>query len=566
MFTLKLQKQLGRERWDFLIYQIHSLTRRNLQTSGFPTIISTRPSVTVLRKVQETAVQYDRFTFKNNCRKRHTYLGNMLQVVPEGIQKRNCEVIASLLGIASEDVSRIPKKEINEERAQRVYRVLQEFELSSGAVRLYPELLLMNHGAVENYIRIMQESCFTDVREVFILRFRTVCKQSIKVLQNKALLPKIETVINRHCDELGETSEFAKYLIDTLPDDDKRITLFDLRSHILSAYFSKLSLGSHDENRNTFKKYPRLYYKSVNWITRTYKILTETFQFSNDKIRKHLYLLHTDPNNLQRLTQIDTLGGMDMKELSNSRPKVLMSTYETLREIEESFVEHGISFEAIQKYPEVFTLSSTTIKRRLQEMDTTPEFQLFKSHPRVARLLYYQNKAKSRLEEFRTMQVRVPSLHLLSADTKSYNRSVSSGDLRVRGVDVLTFLTDIFKVDRKLIRKSLIRHPHWLHIPLTNVCSVLTYIQTLHSFSEKQLINALPLLLYPVVNVEKEVKNVLSTGEAKLTDEYFLQMVLYFLERQAHFTGDAVWHDKDVRHDDYEEDCESSNKHENNVE
>ncbi|ODM99915.1 Diapolycopene oxygenase, partial [Orchesella cincta] len=554
MFTSKkMHKGLGS-----LIVQL--LKRRDLQTfSTFSTsqsfCLRERPTCAVIRKrFQERRIPYDIFASVNNHHKAHTYVGSILELVPKEIQKRNCEVIANLLGINVEDVSRIPKKEISEEKAQRVYRVLQEFGLSSGSVCLYPELLLMNHGAVENYLRIMQECCFKDIREVFIIRFRTVFKQSIKVLQNKSLLPKVEVIIDRHCAALGETTEFFKYLMDSLPSDEERISLFDLRSHILSAYFSKISLGTHDENQNTFLKYPRLYYKSVNWMTRTHKILTEKLGFSNEKqIRKHLYLMHADPNNLERVTQIQTLGGMDMKTLCQTRPKILMSSFEALKEIEESFIEHGIPFEAVQKYPEVFTLSSATIKQRLEEIDTTPEFQMFKSHPRVARLLYYQNKAKSRLEDFRTMQVRVPSLHLLSSDTKSFNKSLSSGDLRIRGVDILTFLSDVFQVDRKLIRESLIRHPHWLHIPSNNIQTVLAYIQKLHSFSKEQLIDAIPLFLYPVENVEKEVENVLRLGEAKLTDKYFLHMVLYFLERQCHFTGDAVWHARDARHD-YEED------------
>lgn len=236
-----------------------------------------------------------------------------------------------------------------------------------------------------------------------------------------------------------------------------------------------------------------------------------------------------------------------------------MSTYDSLIDIENSLIKHQIPFESVHKYPEVFTLSATTIRQRLQEIDTIPEFQLLKTHPRVARLLYYQNKAKSRLDEFRNSQMRGPSLHLLSSDTKRFNKSVSSGDFRVRGVDVTLFLSEVLKVDKQCVRDSVVRHPHWLHVPLVNIKSVLKFLLSAGNFSSKQLIDAIPILLYPKEKVEEQMEKVLISGDAKLDDDYFLQMVLYYLERPVHFTGDAVWPEKTI-HQEYDDEDGNSQK------
>lgn len=268
-------------------------------------------------------------------------------------------------------------------------------------------------------------------------------------------------------------------------------------------------------------------------------------------------MLHTDPSNLTKVMTIESLGGMDIKKACHLRPKILMSAYDTLVDIEKSLQEHSISVESIQKYPEVFTLSASTIRQRLEEMDTIPEFQLLKNHPRVARLIYYHNKAKSRLQEVLTMQLRVPSLHILSSDTKRFNKSIATGDFRLRGVDIILFLSDMLQTDRKLVRKSLIRHPHWLHVPLVNIKSVLKFIQSVGSFTTSQLIDAIPLFLYPKEKVQIEIDNVLKSGDGKLEDKFFLQMVLYYLERSCHFTGDAVWPEKANPQELEEEDGES---------
>lgn len=244
-----------------------------------------------------------------------------------------------------------------------------------------------------------------------------------------------------------------------------------------------------------------------------------------------------------------------LKNLADSRPKILMSSRESLLEIHQSLVDHRIPFEAIQKYPDLFTLSPITVRQRLQDMDNIPEFQILKTHPRVARLLYYQKKAKLRLDKFRTKRIRLPSpsLHMLSVDSKKFNKSLSTGDLRVKGVDVMIHLSDIFQVNKIRVRESLTRHPHWLQISLVNMTSVLTYIKSVHTFSKDQLIDAIPILLYSKDKVEQEFENVLKSGEASHEDSYFLQMVLYFLERPSHFTGDAVWGDNIVKHGDMEE-------------
>lgn len=238
---------------------------------------------------------------------------------------------------------------------------------------------------------------------------------------------------------------------------------------------------------------------------------------------------------------ITSLGGMSLRTICQRRPKILMNTCESLLEIEKSLVFHNIPFESVQKYPEIYTLAPATIQQRLNEIDQIPEFQLLKTHPRIARLLYYHNKAKSRLEEFRSVQLRVPSLHFLSADTKRYQKSLRGGDLRIRGVDVMIYLAETFNVSKKRIRESLTRHPHWLHIPLLTIQESLQHLRSIGNFTTNQLIDAIPLLLYPLEKVQKGIEIAKDVGGTYPEDPYFLQMVLYFIERSSHFSGDAVW-------------------------
>jgi hypothetical protein len=230
-----------------------------------------------------------------------------------------------------------------------------------------------------------------------------------------------------------------------------------------------------------------------------------------------------------------------------------MSQCSSLQEIENLFNQHGIAADSIAKYPEIYTLSPTTVKERLEELDTIPEFAPLKNHNRVIRLLYYQNKAKARIEQFRTLDLTGASLHLLSADTKRFKKLLALGEMKSRGSDMINLISEHLgpKWTHKEIRENLMRHPHWLHCSIMTVKDSLSFIRGFDVFTKEQIFSALPLLLYPKDKIEKEFENVVIFNEAKISDDWFLHMVLYFLERTVHFSGDGVWNSKtDMRDDD----------------
>lgn len=283
---------------------------------------------------------------------------------------------------------------------------------------------------------------------------------------------------------------------------------------------------------------------------------------------KHLYLLSGNPRNtLDILQNVKSLSGMDARHLLYTRPKILMSPKSSLLEIQELFNIHKIPIESVQKYPELYTLSPTTLKERLEEFDTIPEFRPYKNHTRVSRLIYYQNKAKKRLEDFRkssnTTNGTLPSLHILSSDTGRYEKHMQSGE-KGKGVDFISFLVRHFNATKAEIRANITRHKHWLSANIINAKESLQFIESFNVFTKSQIISALPILIYPKEKIQTQFENVLASKEAELKDDFFLHMVLYFLEKEVHFSGDGIWEkqkqdipkyaDTEVHHDHEEED------------
>ncbi len=76
-------------------------------------------------------------------------------------------------------------------------------------------------------------------------------------------------------------------------------------------------------------------------------------------------------------------------------PKLLTSPASNLIEIDDILLkQYKFPPETVQKMLDVYTLSPETVRERLAEIDEVPHFKALKFHPRVLRLVVYQQKAK----------------------------------------------------------------------------------------------------------------------------------------------------------------------------
>jgi len=74
----------------------------------------------------------------------------------------------------------------------------------------------------------------------------------------------------------------------------------------------------------------------------------------------------------------------------------------------------------LAKAPEVYTLASSTVYRRLRKIIETPELASFIGNPQIARLVYNQNKVNSRLKYLQSKNC--VSLNLLVTSNSLFNR------------------------------------------------------------------------------------------------------------------------------------------------
>lgn len=243
------------------------------------------------------------------------------------------------------------------------------------------------------------------------------------------LLYKYITIVNKDVSALRshnyfpEGCDIQKNLVDCFTDVQvpmvenfkENVPLKVARQNVLSRYLEiKLDM-TKQQNEKMWSVYSRVKHKSFRSVQYMLNILMNDLNFSKDRIIKNMYLLYGEPENLEKiLNTIPKIGREDVKEVLYRRPKIIMSSADRIKQCLDHLKAFNIPEEAIQRCTEVLTLGPNTVLERLQELNDIEEFEALTTNPRVLRLVYYQSKARQRLDYLQHLKVRCASLHILS--------------------------------------------------------------------------------------------------------------------------------------------------------
>ncbi|XP_013772358.1 transcription termination factor 5, mitochondrial-like [Limulus polyphemus] len=263
-------------------------------------------------------------------------------------------------------------------------------------------------------------------------------------------------------------------------------------------------------------------------------------------IRANSFLLISHPKNLlQILDRIPELGGKDIREVCMKCPRILSVNAESLEETSGLLSEYGISNTQIHKCANIFTLSPKTVKERLEELNRVAEFQVMKSYERILFLVYYQNKAKQRLQMLNSLGFVSVSLDMLSCSTTNFKKFMYFGEDRCLGKESITYLAIQLNKSDVEVKQSLQVHPNMYRISLLNAKKVVQFLLG-QGFTREQVWKGIPIVLYNVSVVEKHLKNLPDQEEMQpfigwKTNPNVIQLLLYYIERNTRFTGEGVY-------------------------
>ncbi|GLV41616.1 mitochondrial transcription termination factor 5 [Carabus blaptoides fortunei] len=422
---------------------------------------------------------------------------------------------------------------------------LKKMGIQSEDICEFPMSLAIHNNSVEHNAMYLREAGFTHISAQILLRFRSIVKKPISLLKAHNIIPDDTHVPKRLFSYLKPAPNYFP-IVNQFTDEDSIIHIHEI---IFKHYLVWRLESTMSEIERVFKTYDRFKYKSFEIISDMIKLLTEELQFSNQKVLQHGYLLQTGPQTVRTtMKTFPKLAGAEIKSVFYKYPKLIAVSVESLTTILKLLKDFGISDDAIRKCYEIFTLSPESVRFRLQELQSIPEFEVLRKNQRIVQLVLSQNKAKLRLEHLRKLNVKCASINVLCASDTVFGKYVQEGNDRTKGFDLVNFLAQELHDTYKVIRHKLSDNPHWCHVPLTTVQSTLKFLLQ-HQFARREISRLPILLLYPRDKVRealREISRCSDICEPELRPHEKLNLCLYFIERKHHFSGDGVWHKVDT--------------------
>ena len=167
-----------------------------------------------------------------------------------------------------------------------------------------------------------------------------------------------------------------------------------------------------------------------------------------------------------------------------------------------------------------------------------PELWAMRHNKNFFKMVFSFQRTLGRLSYMRTINMRCLSVHLLSTFYPLFRRYVSTGEDRTGGSDMATYLAERLGAPLAEVWHQLRHHPHWRAVPLLAV-SQTTEALLAAGFSAAQLRHALHLCLYPEQRALEAARA--AAASHAVPPEFVLQLALYQLERDGHFSGTGVF-------------------------
>jgi len=303
------------------------------------------------------------------------------------------------------------------------YDTLKSLEYSVDDIIAKPMIIYYGATTLANRHSVLQECGFQNVTVQTLAKYVTVVNKPIEVLKAHSFIPYDVKVAER----LAGLFDGITLPLDLRELESESITLKSLRQTLLNAYLRERLQMDDSDLQKLWRVYSRIRHKSFRAMQDTVELLTNELKFPAERLRKNSFLLYSEADNVRRiLREIPTIDSQDIREIGFRRPKILMSTCDSLKQTLQYVNAFGISEDAVLRCLEVLTLGPETVLERLRDLQEIEEFQVLGTNPRVLRLVHYQNKARLRLDYLNQLRVRCASLHILSCGSEAFAKLVTT--------------------------------------------------------------------------------------------------------------------------------------------
>ncbi|XP_066143941.1 transcription termination factor 5, mitochondrial [Euwallacea fornicatus] len=402
--------------------------------------------------------------------------------------------------------------------------------------------LLISHPVtkINHYNSLLDSGC-THIDAHLLCRALKYFKSSIQIFKLSGYLNSDANVADSLLSHVKPPIEKPKSLCVSLKVLDAKLWT-DIHREILVAWLKIRLQATDDEIAKLLRIHQMIKNKSFRSINENIT-LAEDIGLSRDKILKCGYLLNNYPEYPKiMMQQHPFFAGLDIVKSYKSNPKMMMVNPRKILEIYNILKEYNVTDEQIQCKPDVFTMSSVTLRERLNYIPEVPEFRLLLTHPRMLKLVVHHHKIKNRLDFIRSAKIRCASFKTIGnlADER-FEHFIREGKDYNHPKDVLVFFSQLLKKPCEDLKPKLFSHPYHAYVPLLDIESTY-FLLTDMGYLVENLARCPQILLYPRDKVQKKLKNVLNDVRLRSSSQYTqIKLALYYIEKEFHFTGDGIW-------------------------
>ncbi|XP_018576444.1 transcription termination factor 5, mitochondrial [Anoplophora glabripennis] len=457
----------------------------------------------------------------------------------------NSEILSDLFGLSSlESKLFIEKNKLQNREAQLLMnctKYCRKLGYTDNEILATPTLLRLHPLELEQHHLSLEEGGFQSIGPKILARARNYMRKVISILKSKNIIHEKTNVPQHFLNYIEDVNIANKISVIRFSDAN---VWNEVHKSILQSFLRMRLNATEDEIIRLFRIHKTIKNKSFRVVQENIAI-AEDLGFDQRKLIKHGYLLHNYPKYPKTvLKDFPNLAGSDMRKAMWMYPKLVMASPTNIIKIYGTLKEFDIEDAVIRKQMNVFHLSPTTVKLRLEEIEQSPDFRVLLKHPKLLSLIVHHNRAKSRLSFLQQLQLRCASFTVLGYDDDEiFNDYIREGKDINKFLDVLIFLKKLFNVNEEYIKKKLKIHPFYLQVPLKDMQNTYDFLISQH-FRCSDILKVMQIILYPQEKIEKKLNEMQSNKEINfesVTPAKKLNLLLYFIERDHHFTGNGIW-------------------------
>ncbi|KAL1458748.1 hypothetical protein WDU94_008867 [Cyamophila willieti] len=314
---------------------------------------------------------------------------------------------------------------------------------------------------------------------------------------------------------------------------------------------------TRDEAIYNLKKYPNLRARSFKCIRENIDFLIKSFGFTHEKIRKHIFVLYLDKENVTSILKTyPKLGSTDFKYIVHSYPNTIMLPLSNVRGVIECVEKFGYSRDHITKIPMILLLKPSTLEQRLNRLHAEEWFQPYVGLPRALALAFSLPDVEKRRSILQDLNVKCVSMNLLACSKGYFNAYAKHGKDKLSGMDGTKYLASTLNIPREEVVDKLQSHPYSRYVSLQQIHNSVHFLLT--KFTRREVYDNLQLVLYPMNMIESALVKLSDSSHldttpcqdssGRIKQEFTLPLVLYLIEKENNFSGYGVWEEDGDKH------------------